>query len=547
MSAKSQLIKESANYKSITLNGRQLCDLELLLNGGFYPLTGFLKKADYESVVNNCRLANGKLWSMPIVLPVKERIDAEMITLKDEQGVPLAILKNPEFYKPDLAKECQNVYGTTDRNHPYVKLLMEETINYYVGGDLIKIQLPLHYDFEVDRLTPDQTKQFFKEQGWNTVVGFQTRNPMHRSHMELTLHALRQVPNSKLLLHPVVGITQECDVDYHTRVRCYKELINYYPENTAKLALLPLSMRMAGPREALWHAQIRQNYGCTHFVVGRDHAGPSYKDMNGKPFYGPYDAHNLLEKYADELEIKVVKSQMIVYVEELKKYLPANEVPNNMTVANISGTDQRRMLTNGEEIPEWFSFPKVVEELRKDYVPLDKKGFCLYFVGLSGSGKSTIANAVKTRLLEIETARKVSVLDGDVIRTHLSKGLGFSKADRSTNVQRIGYVASEIVKHNGIVLCANIAPYIEDRNVNRRLIGQYYEIYVKTTLEECENRDVKGLYKMARDGKIKEFTGISDPFEEPVSPELVLDGTADIETNLEIILNRLRKDGYLRF
>ena len=551
-----ELVQQSTQYKSVTLNARQLCDLELLLNGGFAPLNGFLDEADYNSVVENMRLTSGKLWPMPIVLAItesqaQELRNEEYLTLKDEQGLPLAIIKS-NIYKPDLKKECKMVYGTNDDNHPYVKIIMSQPDSYYIGGPLQRIQLPVHYDFQDIRLTPQETRQYFKQNNWNTVVGFQTRNPMHRSHMELTKYALSCTndPNAKLLLHPVVGVTQSCDVDYHTRVRCYKKLISHYPPNLVKLSLLPLSMRMAGPREALWHALVRQNYGCTHFVVGRDHAGPSFKTKEGNSFYGPYDAHQLLEKHADELKIQVVKSQMIVYVEELNEYMRIDQVPEGKTVLNISGTQQRQLLRDGAEIPSWFSFPDVVEELRKSFRPTYLKGFCLYFVGLSGSGKSTIANAVKSRLLELESERNITVLDGDVVRLHLSKGLGFSRQDRSINVQRIGYVASEIVKHHGIVLCANIAPYNDDRNTNRQRIqanGGYVEIYVKTDINVCEQRDVKGLYKLARAGVIKEFTGVSDPFEEPSNPELVLDGGAEsLQDNVDQVIAKLQELGYVQ-
>lgn len=549
-----RLIEESVRYPSITLNQRKTCDLELLLNGAFHPLTGFLRSADYNSVVENCRLSNGKLWSMPIVLAINESdvekyTGKDKITLKCDQELPVAIMSNIEIYKPDLLKECSNVYGTTDTNHPYVAIVMEDPNVYYIGGELTKIQDIPHYDFKELRLTPHETKKYFAENGWTKVLGFQTRNPMHRSHLELTLAALRECgEDAKLLLHPVVGITQECDIEYHTRVRCYKKLIGHYPENTAALSLLPLSMRMAGPREALWHAQIRQNYGCTHFVVGRDHAGPSYKTKDGQPFYGPYDAHEILEKYASELSIKVIKSKMIVYVEDTQSYMPIDEVPKGMNVLNISGTQQREMLSTGADIPEWFSYPDIVEELRKDFVPASQRGFCVYLVGLSGSGKSTIANILKSKLKEFGDHRRITLLDADIIRQHLSKGLGFSKADRSMNVRRIGYVASEIAKHGGICICANIAPYKEDREFNRALIeewGDYIQVFVDTNIKVCEKRDVKGLYKMARNGIIKEFTGVSDPFEDATESAIVLDGDSPLENSVNAIVDEIKRRSLL--
>ena len=555
----SEKINESAEYQSIVLNKRQQCDLELLMNGGFTPLDGFLNEGDYNSVVEKMRLLSGEVWPMPIVLPVKEEKRSslnlnETITLKNEENLPLAMMKLESIFKPDLVKECVNVYGSDDDNHPYVKIVMENKGGYYLGGKVTKIQLPPHFDFSEDRLTPEETRNFIREKGWERVVGFQTRNPMHRSHFELTKYAMDQ-GDANLLLHPVVGITQDCDVDYFTRVKCYKKLMKYYPENSAKLCLLPLSMRMAGPREAVWHAIIRKNYGCTHFVVGRDHAGPSYKKKDGSDFYGPYDAQELLESVADEIGIKLITSKLIVYAKSKETgegiYSAIDNVDKEKyEIMNISGTKQRELLRNGEKLPEWFTFPEIEEELVKEFKPKSEQGFCLYFVGLSGCGKTTLANAMKAKLQEKVSGRQITILDGDIVRQHLSRGLGFSKEDRSVNIQRIGYVASEIVKHNGIVLCANIAPFENDRKVNRDLISQYggyIEVYVDTTLDECEKRDVKGLYKLAREGKIKQFTGISDPFEEPVNCSIKLDGGSNIplEENINKIVNYLQNENYL--
>lgn len=558
-SEKHRLIQESTQYPDLTLSPRQLCDLELLLNGGFYPLTGFMTESEYNGVVNDMHLPNGKLFPLPIVLSINDDQVEKLrnhpkLTLKDQQGLPLAILNNESIYKPDLIKECEKCYGSSDDNHPYVKIVLANQNVYYIGGSLTKIQLPPHYDFTSNRLTPEETKNYFKENGWETVVGFQTRNPMHRSHFELSKYALEQTGKSdaKLLLHPVVGITQECDVNYHTRVRCYQKLMAHYPDNTAILSLLPLSMRMAGPREAVLHALVRKNYGCTHFVVGRDHAGPSYKKKDGSSFYGPYDAHELLEKYKNEIGIDVVVSKMIVYVKDTQTYMRIDQVPEGAEVLNISGTEQRSLLRSGENIPDWFSWPEIVEELRLEFSESHRQGLALYFVGLSGSGKSTLANAVASRLREVEKMRKLTLLDGDVVRLNLSKGLGFDKKDRSTNVRRIGYVASEVVKHGGIAIAANIAPYDEDRLINRELIsshGNYIEIYMDTDITVCERRDVKGLYKLARQGVIKQFTGVSDPFEEPSKPDLVLESDENkvsLSENVDKVIDFLRKKKLLQ-
>ena len=564
------------NVKSVILNDRELCDLELLLNGAFDPLEGFLNQVDYNSVLDNLRLDSGDLWPMPIVLAKQnqEFEEGQIIQLCNSENLPIAKMHLESIYQPDLDKECQSVFGSTDTNHPYIKIIKDRKGLVYLGGKVEKIHGVPHFDFEELRLTPNQTKAFFKENKWDTVVGFQTRNPMHKSHYFLSKYALEQtgIKDAKVLIHPVVGVTQSCDIDYHTRVRCYKEIMKKYEPDTAKLSLLPLSMRMAGPREAVWHALIRKNYGCSHFVVGRDHAGPSFKKENGEDFFGPYDAQELLMKHAQEIGIGVITSKLIVYATPKKTerclgfakyyqnsdnkmndgiYSPIDSIEQDKyDIHTISGTQQRKMLKDGEPIPEWFSFPEVVNELTKGFVPKNRKGISIYLVGLSGSGKTTIAKALHAKLLELESYRKISFLDGDVIRQNLSKGLKFNKEDRSTNVRRIGYVASEVVKHCGIVLSANIAPYQNDRDFNRQLIeshGKYVEIYVNTSLEECERRDVKGLYKKARQGIIPQFTGISDPFEEPLNPEIILDGNSEVSLmdNVNTIISYLQENGLM--
>tara|TARA_B100000886_G_scaffold336968_1_gene296760 strand:+ start:4039 stop:5730 length:1692 start_codon:yes stop_codon:yes gene_type:complete len=554
-------------YKSITLNKRQICDFELLVNGGFSPLNGFLEKKDYDSCVSKMRLLDDSLWAMPITLSINEKQRDELkhsnyVVLKHDTGLPLGLMNisDPDsIYEYDLQKECENVYGSYDDNHPYVKILKEsyESGNrFYIGGKIEEFKLPPHYDFVTDRMTPKQTKEYFRENGWSKIVGFQTRNPMHRSHYELTKYALKVAGSyGRLFLNPVVGITQDCDINYHTRVKCYKKLMQYYEKDTAMLCLLPLTMRMAGPREAVWHAQIRKNYGCTHFVVGRDHAGPSYKKKNGHDFYGPYDAQDLLMKHADEIGIVPIVSKMIVYAlpheehDEMKgEYMPIDEVDENKhKVMKISGTQQREMLRKGEKIPDWFTFSAVEEELKKSYKPLNEQGFTLYFVGLSGCGKSTIANFVMAKLNEY-TNRKMSYLDGDIVRLNLSQGLGFSEKDRSINVRRIGFCCAEITKHGGIAVAANIAPFKEDRIYNREKIsseGHYIEIFVDTSLDNCEKRDVKGLYKLARKGVIKEFTGITSRFDKPENVELVLSDKNTIEQNVNLVIDYLKNNGLI--
>jgi len=464
------------------------------------------------------------------------------VVLKDNTNYPIAKLHIQEYYKPNIRSECLLTFGSEDTNHPYIDILYKNNDCYYIGGKLEKINDVRHYDFTDLRLTPAQTKAYFVENNWETIVGFQTRNPMHRSHYELTKYAMKMTedPNAKLFLNPVVGVTQTVDIDYTTRVLCYKEMIKKYPQNQILLNLLPLSMRMAGPREAVHHAIIRKNYGCTHFVVGRDHAGPSYKKMDGSSFYGPYDAQDLLKSVADQIGIKVITSKFIVYNQTKDAYMAIDTVPEEDKVLSISGTEQRRMLRAGEDIPTWFTFPEISKILKNS---IRQQGKCFYFVGLSGSGKTTLANHLHRKLIELYN-KPVTILDGDIVRQNLSKGLGFSKEDRSVNVRRIGFVAAEIVKHGGYVICANIAPYQEDRDINRKLIsksGKYFEIFVNTPLNICEERDVKGLYKLARNGTIKQFTGISDPFDSPQNAEYNTNHTESIQTSIDNIIELFEK------
>ena len=517
--------RRAGEYLSWDLTPRQLCDLDLLTNGGFSPLTGFLAQADYESVCKDMRLSSGVLWPIPVVLDVSEEFagtlgEGQRIALKDTEGVLLATMEVSSIYRPDKEVEASSVYGTTDDTHSGVHHLMHSTGPVYLGGRVFGVEPQTHYDFKLLRDTPSELRGRFRKLGWRKVVAFQTRNPLHRAHQELTFRAAREV-QANLLIQPVVGMTKPGDINHFTRVRCYEHILDEYPDQTTTLSLLNLAMRMAGPREALWHAIIRKNYGCTHFIVGRDHAGPG-DNRDGKPFYGPYDAQELYKQHEEELDITMVPFKMMVYVENKAQYVPADETESTDTVLNISGTEFRRRLREGLDIPDWFSYAKVVEELRRAYPSKDKQGFTLFFTGLSGSGKSTIANALMVKLLE-DGRRPVSLLDGDVVRKHLSSELTFSKEHRDLNIQRIGYVASEITKNGGIAICAPIAPYATTRATVRSLIeplGVFLEIHVATSLEECERRDRKGLYKLAREGKIKEFTGISDPYEAPENPEL---------------------------
>jgi len=539
-------------YASWDLTERQLCDIELLLNGAFSPLEGFLGKDDYESVVENMRLESGVLWPMPITLDVSEQFveniqGGDRIALRDLEGVIIATLDVSDIWTPDKKAEAKGVYGTTDEAHPAVHYLNNIANPVYVGGKLRGVEAPIHYDFKHLRNTPAELREQFRKLGWRKVVAFQTRNPMHRAHQELTLRAAFDV-EANLLIHPVVGMTKPGDVDHFTRVRCYEHLLGRYPEQTTMLSLLPLAMRMGGPRETLWHAIIRKNYGCTHLIVGRDHAGPG-KDSKGNDFYGPYDAQELLQEHEEELDISMVPFRMMVYAENRAQYIPVDEAKDTDNVLNISGTELRRRLAEGLDIPDWFSFPDVVEELRRTHPPRHKQGFTVFFTGLSGSGKSTIANALMVKLMETG-GRAISLLDGDIVRKNLSSELGFSKEHRDLNIRRIGYVASEITKNGGIAICAPIAPYAATRRTVRDMIsplGGFVEIHVATPIEVCEDRDRKGLYAKARAGIIKEFTGVSDPYEVPESPEMVID-TANISPDLAAhrIMLKLESMGFMR-
>jgi len=522
------LKREAGDLPSWDLKPRQICDLELLMNGGFAPLDGFLREADYNSVLDTMRLGSGALWPMPITLDVSDAFAEQApvgsrIALRDAEGVLLALMDVESAWRPDKRREAQKAFGTNDLAHPAVRYLFDSAGDVYLGGRVIGIQPPVHYDFRHLRYTPAELKALFTSRGWRRVVAFQTRNPLHRAHQELTMRAAKQA-EANLLIHPVVGMTKPGDVDHFTRVRCYEAIAGEYPEQTTTLSLLNLAMRMGGPREALWHAIIRKNHGCTHFIVGRDHAGPG-NDSNGQPFYGPYDAQDLVSAHSEEIGIGLVPFKQMVYVQDRAQYMPADEVPEGSAVLDISGTELRRRLREGLDIPEWFSFPAVVKELRRTHPPRHKQGFTVFFTGLSGSGKSTIANALMVKLMEMG-GRPVTLLDGDIVRKNLSQELTFSKEHRDINILRIGYVASEITKNGGIAICAPIAPYAATRRQVRDLIeplGGFLEVHVATPLEECEKRDRKGLYKLARAGKITGFTGIDDPYEEPETPELMID------------------------
>jgi sulfate adenylyltransferase len=547
-----ELKAHSKDWPSWDLTGRQLCDLELLVTGGFSPLGGFLARADYESVCQNMKLANGVLWPMPITLDVTEEFAKKLsagtskVALRDPEGVMLAVLHVEDVWQPDRKAEAQAVFASTSTAHPGADYAINKANPWYIGGRIEATQIPSHYDFRTIRLTPAEVRAEFAREGWRKVVAFQTRNPMHRAHVELAFRAAKQV-EANLLIHPVVGMTKPGDVDYYTRVRCYQLLLSKFPQGTAKLSLLPLAMRMGGPREAIWHALIRKNHGCTHFIVGRDHAGPG-KDTNGKPFYGPYEAQEVFKKHEAEIGVTMVPFNMMVYLEDQDRYVPEDEVKKGDRVLNISGTELRERLNEGRDIPAWFTYPEVVSELRRSFPPRHKQGLTVFFTGLSGSGKSTIANVLLTKFLEAG-GRPVTLLDGDLVRKHLSAELGFSKEHRDINIRRIGYVASEITKNGGIAICAPIAPYDATRKHVRQMIepyGGFILVHIATSVEVCEQRDRKGLYAKARAGILKEFTGISDPYEAPTDAEVTINtGELSQEEAAQAIILHLEREGFI--
>jgi len=545
---RAELLEKSSRLPSLQISQRALCDLELLASGAFSPLDRFMGKADYERVLTEMRLTDGVLFPIPVTLPVDEEdlpSWGEQITLSDSRNNTIAVMQIEEVYHWDELREARLALGTTDPRHPLVSE-MNTWGNVYISGALKVIDLPKYHDFSELRMTPAQTREHLSSLGNDNVVAFQTRNPMHRIHEELTKRAAEEVDGS-LLIHPVVGLTKPGDVDHYTRVRVYRTMVEqYYDPQRTLLSLIPLAMRMAGPREALWHAIIRRNFGATHFIIGRDHAGPGI-DSNGNPFYGPYEAQMMLSQYGDEIGVLPIEFKELVYLADKDRYEQRSEVPEEAKIFSISGTQVRDdYLAKGELLPEWFTRRETAEILQKMYPPRHEQGLCLWFTGLSGSGKSTTAEILTSLLLE--RGRQVTLLDGDVVRTHLSKGLGFSREDRDTNILRIGFVAGEIARQGGIVIAAAISPYRTTRNEVRKMVGEerFIEVFVDTPIEVCEERDVKGLYARARRGQIKGFTGVDDPYEVPVDPEITLH-TVEISSamNARSIIDYLEEGGYL--
>jgi sulfate adenylyltransferase len=544
-----ELKAHASHLPSIQISERSVCDLELLATGGFSPLEGFMGAQDYERVLEEMRLGNGLLFPIPITLSVGEDVDLHLdrdVALRNAKNELLAVMTIEEIYDWDLREAAHRVFRTEDPRHPLVAE-MHRWGRRNIAGRLRVLQLPRHYDFQGLRLSPVETRARLEKMGRGRVVAFQTRNPLHRVHEELTRRAVKEL-SAALLLHPVVGMTKPGDVDHYTRVRTYRAFAQqYFEPERILLSLLPLAMRLAGPREALWHAVIRRNFGATHLIVGRDHASPG-SDSSGKPFYGPYDAQELVERYKEELGIGVVPFQEFVYLPDENRYEEVSQTPSHLRTATISGTQVREdYLNNGRKLPEWFTRAEVADILAEAYPPRHRQGVCIWFTGLSGAGKSTTAEVLTVLLLE--HGRQVTLLDGDVVRTHLSNGLGFSREDRDTNIRRIGFVAAEIVRHGGVAIGAAVSPFQATRNDVRNMVGKdrFVEVYVDTPLEVCEKRDFKGMYARARRGEIKDFTGIDSPYESPVAPEIHLSTTtAPPEENARQILEFLIEKGFVR-
>jgi sulfate adenylyltransferase len=539
----------ASRLPSLQLSDRSACDLELLATGAFSPLDRFMGPGAHQRVLDEMRLIDGRVFPIPITLPVDSLAGMSLdqdVALRNAKNELLAIMTIETIYEWDIHEVAQRVLGTHDLRHPMVAE-MHRWGRFNISGPLRVLQLPPHYDFQELRLTPAQTRTRLEAFGRKNVVAFQTRNPLHRAHEELTKRAIQDV-DGILLLHPVVGLTKPGDIDHYTRVRTYKALAQrYYDPQRIILALLPLAMRLAGPREALWHAVIRRNYGANYIIVGRDHASPGL-DSTGNPFYDPYAAQALVERYSEELGVGMIPFREMVYLLEEQRYDEVSSASPQSSTVSISGTQVRELYLNlGRKLPDWFTRPEVAEILAEVYPPLHRQGACIWFTGLSGAGKSTTAEVLTMLLLE--HGRQVTVLDGDVVRTHLSQGLGFSKEDRDTNIRRIGFVASEIVRHGGVVVAAAVSPYRAIRNDVRALVGadRFIEVYVDTPLEVCEQRDIKGMYAKARRGELKGFTGIDDPYEPPMSPEVALDTiTHTPEENARLVLTYLMQRGFVQ-
>jgi len=546
-----EIREQSRDWPSVDVGPRRLCDLELLINGGYSPLEGFMGSADHEAVCSGMHLVDGTLWPLPVTLDVADEVaeglsEGDSLALRDPEGVVLAVVRVAEVWQPDRDAEARALFGTDERSHPGVAQHLHRATGWAVAGPVEGIQPPVHYDYRELRLTPHELRNKFTRLGWRRVMAFQTHRTIHRAAQAMTVEAARDA-GANLLIHPIVGLSQPGDADHYTRIRCYQALMPHYPKFMARLNLLPMAPRGGGPREAVLQAIVHKNHGCTHFMVDFDGAG-SVLETTGAPAYGSDEAAEILAEHADELGVEFVKAHEMVYLEHRKRFVPADEVPEDGRVLRIGADEVRRRLDDGREIPDWYTYPEVARELHRTHPTRDAQGLTVFFTGLSGSGKSTIANALRVKLLEIG-GRGVTLLDGDLVRTNLSSELGFSKEHRDLNIRRIGFVAAEITRAGGVAICAPIAPYDVVRREVREMVepcGGFVLVHVSTSLEVCESRDRKGMYAKARAGIIKEFTGISDPYEKPGDADVVIDteGVTPDEATREVLLF-LERQGYI--
>ena len=543
-----ELTSYGVTLASIRITQRELCDLEMLAVGAFSPLRTFMTAKDYRSVVESMRLADGTLFPIPITLAIDDISEIRMdhdIALRSPNNDLLAILSIADIYEWDQTEFANDVLGTNDPKHPMVAE-MSGVRRYCLSGPLQVIKLPEYHDFRELRMTPLETRKRLEVIENSKVVAFHTRNPLHRAH-EVMMKRGAATVGGTLLLHPTVGLTKPGDVGHITRVRTYKAFTEQsFSKENALLGIVPLAMRMAGPREALFHAIVRRNYGANHFIIGRDHASPG-EDSNGNPFYPPYAAQDLAKSYSEEIGVEIVTFPELRYFPDDDKWRSAQRPELHKCSVSVSGTSIRKELKDGKAIPKWAMQSTAAEILSEAFPPKHRQGVCIWFTGLSAAGKSTTAD-ILTVLLQ-EEGRQVSLLDGDVVRTHLSKDLGFSREDRIANVSRIGFVASEVVRHGGIAICAAISPYRESRDSVRMMFepGKFVEVFVDTPIEVCEGRDPKGLYAMARRGEIDNFTGTDDIYEVPDDPEIILDTVFQTaRENAERIIGHLREKGFLR-
>lgn len=540
------LVEKAKTLPKWELDERGLADLECITTGVYSPLTGFATEADYNSILKSMRLATGIIWPIPITLQVDEEFAAQLkegseISLTKEDS-HLAILKISSIYRPDRTEESRSVYRTDDQAHPGVVAIFKRGA-VYLGGDIqVFADLP-HTDFFEHRFTPKMTRKIFTEKGWKTVVAFQTRNPIHRAHEHLQKVAMESVDG--LFVNPLVGETKSDDIPSEVRMETYNVILNnYYPQDRVFLGVYPANMRYAGPKEAILHAISRQNYGCSHMIIGRDHAGV------GK-YYGTYDAQLIFDEFAGiELLITPLKFEHAFYCKLCEQMVTQRTCPHSKEAhVFLSGTKVRDMLQNNEMLPREFTRPEVamilIDSVNGNRKQVQQKGVTMLFTGLSGSGKTTISKALAEELKK--RGYRVERLDADIIRQNLSKGLGFSKEDRDENIRRVGFVCHLMSRNGVIAMMANIAPYRSVREEIRQRIGEFFEVYVNASLEACEERDLKGLYAKARAGEIKGFTGIDDPYEEPQAPEVVCNTDDEtVEESVQKVLDKMEELGIIK-